>query len=95
MSHIPRARAILQKTLDSDPGNERLLRYCIRQALALLDRERPEFKAPRKLPTLTTEHVDLCRKLHAEGKPVNDIARKLGTNIGRVSEAINGKRNGI
>jgi hypothetical protein len=95
MSDIPRARAILQKALDSDHGNEKLLRYCIRQALALLDRERPEFTAPRKLPTLTRDHVELCRKLRAEGRPLNEIARKLGTNIGRVSEAINGKRDGI
>jgi DNA invertase Pin-like site-specific DNA recombinase len=95
MSDIPRARAILQKALDCDPGNERMLRYCIRQALTLLDRERPEFTAPRKLPTLTHDQVEFIRELRSDGLPLNEIARKLGTNIGRVSEAINGKRNGI
>jgi hypothetical protein len=95
MSDIPRAREILQKALDSDHGNEKLLRYCIREALRLLDREKPEFKAPRKLPTLTHDQVEFCRELRSDGLPLNEIARKLGTNIGRVSEAINGKRDGI
>ena len=51
--------------------------------------------ADRKLPPLTREHVARCRKLRNDGLPLNEIARKLGTNIGRVSEAINGKRKGI
>jgi hypothetical protein len=95
MSDIPRARAILQKALDSDHGNERMLRYCIREALNYLNREKPEFKAPRKLPSLTYDQIEFCRELRSTGLPLNEIARKLGTNIGRVSEAINGKRNGI
>ena len=92
MSDIPRAREILKQAQDSAPGNEKFLRYCIAQALRYLDREKPEFKAPRKLPALTAEQKALCHQLRGEGLPLNEIARKLGTNIGRVSEAVNFKR---
>jgi hypothetical protein len=93
MSDIPFARAVLRKALQSD--DIKFVHGSIRIALRRLDREPPEFKTPRKLPTLTREHVERCRQLRAEGLPLNEIARKLGTNIGRVSEAINGKRKGI
>ena len=93
MSDIPRARAMLQKALDSE--DIKFVHQAIKRALGLLTREQPEFRTRRKLPPLTREHVQLCRRLRHQGLPLNEIARKLGTNIGRVSEAINGKRNGI
>jgi len=93
MSDIPFARACLQKALKSD--ELAFVHASIKIALRRLDREQPEFKAPRKLPPLTGQQVDFCRLLRGHGLPLNEIARKLGTNIGRVSEAINGKRKGI
>jgi len=94
MSDIPRARARLEKLLDFDDMSL-FVRKEITAVIRLLKREQPEFRTRNKLPPLTREHVALCRKLRNEGLPLNEIARKLGTNIGRVSEAINGKRNGI
>lgn len=95
MSDIPRARAILQRALDAGESNDKFVRACIRQALALLDREKPTFKTERKLPPLTREQVAMAIDYREQGLPLNEIARKLGTNIGRVSEAINGLRQGI
>jgi DNA-binding NarL/FixJ family response regulator len=95
LSDIPRARAILRKVDKVSAGDERMLRYIIAQALRFLDREKPEWKAPRKLPPLTIEQAMQVKELRAEGLPMNEIARKLGTNIGRVSEVINGLRDGI
>lgn len=92
MSDIPRARRALEAAEASPPGNEKFLRYCIREARKYLDREKPEFKTARKLPALTDEQKQFCRQLRVEGLPLNEIARKLGTNIGRVSEAVNFKR---
>ena len=93
MSDIPFARACLQRALKSD--DLKFVHGSIRVALRRLDREKPEFIAPKKLPPLTEFQVLLCRALRTEGYPLNEIARKVKTNIGRVSEAINGKRNGI
>ena len=94
MSDIPRARARLEKLLDYE-FTTMFVRKEITAVIRLLKREQPEFRTRRKLPPLTRDHVTLCRQLRNEGRPLNEIARKLGTNIGRVSEAINGKRNGI
>jgi DNA invertase Pin-like site-specific DNA recombinase len=95
MSDIPRARAILRKADKVLAGDERMLRYIITQALQFLDREKPEFKAKRKLPPLTIDQAMQIKELRADGVPVNEIARRFGTNIGRVSEIINGLRDGI
>lgn len=93
MSDIARAREILRKGLD---GDERFLRYAVRHALALMTRESPEFIADDKLPPLTREQVkEAIRLRQEERRSINDIARKLKTNIGRVSEAVNGLRKGV
>ena len=93
MSDIGRARDILRMALRAD--DIKLVRRAIQQALDLMERERPEFKTKIKLPPMTREQVLLARELRGNGLPLNEIARKLGTNIGRVSEAINGLREGI
>ena len=93
MSDIPFARAVLRKALQSD--DLKFVYASIRIALKRLDREKPEFTTRAKLPPLTREQVKTIHRLRAQQMPMNEIARKLGTNIGRVSEAINGKRNGI
>lgn len=94
MSDIPRARARLEKLLDFDDMSL-FVRKEITAVIRLLKREQPEFRTRRKLPSMTRDQVQFCRKLRSQGLPLNEIARKLGTNIGRVSEAINGKRDGI
>jgi len=81
MSDIPKARQLIRDA-------HRL----IATALKLLDREKPEFVAPAKLRKLTPEERERCRQLRQRGMAVNDIARMLGTNHGRVSEAINGRK---
>ena len=99
MSDIPRARAMLQKAAKVEPGPtaEKMLRYIIREALKHLDREPPEFRAPKKRPPLTIEQVMRAKELRREGLALHEIVRRLGgnTDIGRVSEAVNGKRDGI
>jgi len=99
MSDIPRARAMLEKAdkVESGPGAEKMLRYIIREALKHLDRERPEFVAPKKRPPLTVEQVMRAKELRAQGLALHEIVRRLGgnTDIGRVSEAINGLRDGV
>ena len=93
MSDIPFARACLQRALKSD--DLKFVHGSIRVALRRLVRERPEFMTRAKLPPLTREQVQIIHRLRAQEMPMNEIARKLNTNIGRVSEAINGTRNGI
>lgn len=93
MSDIPFARVILRKALASD--DIKFVHQAIKRALGMMGREQPEFMTRAKLPPLTREQVKAIRQMRAQEMPMNEIARKLGTNIGRVSEAINGKRNGI
>jgi DNA invertase Pin-like site-specific DNA recombinase len=93
MSDIPFARVILRKALASE--DVKFVHQAIKRALGLLTRDAPEFMTRAKLPPLTREQVKTIRRLREQEMPMNEIARKLGTNIGRVSEAINGKRNGI
>ncbi|HEU0063234.1 MAG TPA: hypothetical protein VFR19_25375 [Hyphomicrobiaceae bacterium] len=94
MSDVPRAKAIIDALLrlhDMDP----FVRKGLNSARALLERERPAFRARRSLPTMTRADVAEAIELRRRGWPLNRIARHLGTNIGRVSEAINGHRDGI
>lgn len=86
MSNIPRAREILRTALD-DEWAEPSLRDAIRNALALLDRKKPEFVARRKLLPLTDKEKEQARYLRGTGMAMNDIARRLNTNLGRISEA--------
>src|SRR5262245_51542711 len=94
MSNVPQAKAMLDKLL-SGAQMSPLVRQTLQRGRGLLDREKPEFTAPRTLPTMTREQVEQACELRAKGWPINRIARHLGTNIGRVSEAINGRREGI
>lgn len=94
MSDIPQARVRLQTLLRYDDLPP-FVRLEIASIIPLLGREQPKFKTKVKLPPMTRDQVELARELRDEGMPINEIARKLGTNIGRVSEAINGLREGI
>ena len=93
MSDIPRARSRLQDALNSKTLSDCKLH--VYAALTLMTREKPKFRAPRAIPPLTPYQRAMAQMLRRRRIPINEIARKLGTNIGRVSEAINGKRNGI
>lgn len=89
MSDIPRARRILTTALDLDDLAD--VRKYIRRALALMVRTQPEFRCAPSVPALTREQRAQARQMRRHGMPVNEIARKLGTNHGRISEAINRK----
>lgn len=84
MSNIPEARRLLREALDCDTPHEH-----IREALALLDRKKPAFKARAKVEPLSETKRIEARRMREGGMALNDIARRLNTNIGRVSEAIN------
>ncbi len=83
MSNIPEARRLLNEGLHlCDWG-------MVRDAVKLLDRKKPDFVAKRKLKPLTDEQRASARTYRRNGYTVHEIAQSLGTNIGRVSEAIN------
>jgi DNA invertase Pin-like site-specific DNA recombinase len=83
MSNIPEARKLLEQALRGEEDTV----TAIQSALLLLDRRRPTFVSPREIRPLTEEQKVEARRLRATGMPVNTIARKLGTNHGRISEA--------
>ena len=87
MSNIPEAR----KQLREARIHIAKAQYLIDEALALLDRRRPEFSAKRSLPTMTEFQKAKARKLRAKGMSLYEIAKVLKTNHGRVSEAVSGK----
>lgn len=89
MSDVPRAKAIIEQVLKTDLSV--FARNSLMTARALLDREQPEFKAPPTIRALTEDEKREARRLRDEGWAINAIARRLHTNIGRVSEAINDK----
>lgn len=65
-------------------------RELLLEALTLLDREKPKFRAAKKYPRLTEPQKREARFLREDyGLSLNEIAQKLNTNIGRVSEAVN------
>ena len=90
MSEISRARAIIELILRCE--DLPFAKQCARQALGLMKREKPQFVSPARYPRLTESQKDMARKLRDEGLALNLIAIKLGTNIGRVSEAVNPER---
>jgi DNA-binding NarL/FixJ family response regulator len=89
-SNIPKARAILENALATAVFKQSFQK-AIREALALMKREQPAFKAPPRYPKLTDAQAVEALRLRASGWGVNDIARELDTNSGRVSEVINPK----
>ena len=67
-------------------------RRLIARALELMAREKPKFKARRQLPALTDSDKRWAKRMREQGCSIHHIAQMLGTNLGRVSEVINGKR---
>jgi len=94
MSDIPRARRILQWALAEDRDLDDT-RKAITRALGLMTREKPEFRVEHDVEPMTNHKRLRARNLRRKGLSLRAIALALNTNIGRVSEAINGKRNGI
>jgi hypothetical protein len=93
MSDIPLARAMLYDALEAF----RLVdcKICIRAALVQMTRKTPEFRvAPHNRPMTRTE-VAKAKAMRRREVAIDVIAQRLGHNIGRISEAINGKRKGV
>jgi hypothetical protein len=92
MSDIPRARAILRSALklefNTDPH---FLRKAITAALKLMTRKSPAFRVEHDAEPMTNHKCKRARNLRRKGLSLRAIALALNTNIGRVSEAINGK----
>jgi hypothetical protein len=103
MSDIPRAKVIVDELIDellaADAGvtPERSIWLCAKLCLAreLLDRKKPEFRVAPHVPPMTAWQVEEACRLREAGWGIQQIANHLGTQIGRVSEAINGKRDGV
>jgi len=97
-SDIPRAREMLeevrrelvqmQMTLD-------ILKIYLEEIPPLLVRESPAFRAPATHQPMTHAQVLRARRLRDREWSLQDIADDLGVQIGRVSEAVNGKREGV
>jgi len=94
MSDIPRARRILQWALAED-RDLHATRKAINRALRLMTRKSPEFRVEHDAEPMNDRKRKRARILRRQGISLRNIALALNTNIGRVSEAINGKRNGI
>lgn len=91
-SNIPEARRILQEAIAGDNSYDSTSMYgAIVQALSLMDRKKPEFVAPRVIKPLSDAAKKEVKRLRAQGMGINAIAHKLGTNHGRVSEALSEK----
>ena len=92
MSDIPLARAKLYDALECTT-----LAGCkaaIGAALNLMIREPPAFRAPVQNKPMTRAQVATAKALRARHMAMDKIAETIGTNPGRISEAINGKRKG-
>jgi hypothetical protein len=87
MSNIPEARRILEEARDHYAYDSGQLYGAIVQALELMKRKSPTFVAPRTIAPLSEVDKEWARLLRKQGLPMNEIARKLGTNLGRISEA--------
>jgi hypothetical protein len=87
MSNIPQARAILRRAMDYVSIDE--MRQGIRDALDLMVRRLPAFRVEPEHHPLSPARKREARRMRSQGMSINRIARALGTNHGRVSEAIN------
>jgi len=94
MSDIPRARRILQWALAEEPDLYDT-RKAINRALRLMIRKAPAFRVEHDAEPMNDRKRKRARILRRNGLSLRAIALALNTNIGRVSEAINGKRDGI
>jgi hypothetical protein len=92
MSNIPRAREHLRDAIHNHSGDVIYLCTAIRLALSEMKRERPKFRVDCELPPLKGDRRRTAIELRGKGWSLNRIAVALNTNIGRVSEVINGKR---
>ena len=96
MSDIPRARAILRSALQLEfNADPHFLRKAITAALRHMTREKPKFRVEHDAEPMNDRKRKRARILRRQGISLRNIALALNTNIGRVSEAINGKRKGI
>lgn len=88
VSDIRQARVILEHAVRTGEtcGD---LRSAIERALPLLDRKKPVFVARAQVKALTFRQKVTARTMREQGLPMHQIAIRLGTNHGRVSEAIN------
>jgi hypothetical protein len=97
MSNIPDARYILEVLIYAmENGLGKVKRkdiiMGIKDALGLMTRRsavRRTEEPPEHSPKLSKKQKKKVRKLHAEGKSQAQIARKITTNSGRVSEVVN------
>jgi hypothetical protein len=87
VSNIPLARRILNHAVDNHFNDAGKLCSYIEDALDLMTRRSPKFVSPRRIRPLSETQKQKARDMRASGTPMNDIARALGTNLGRVSEA--------
>lgn len=92
MSNIPRARWHLIDAITDHADDAGYLCTSIKLALADMTRIKPAFRAAPELPPLTKSQRDAAVWMRAQGISLNRISVVLKTNIGRVSEAINGKK---
>jgi DNA-directed RNA polymerase specialized sigma24 family protein len=88
MSNIPKAREDLEATIAALSDALMLAK----RALHNMTREKAAFRAKAFVPSLTPEQRVTAYLLREEGWALQRIATRLGTNIGRVSEVVNGKR---
>lgn len=86
MSNVPRARKMLTETLRSDDLG--FVHGGVRNALELLYRKQPKFKADAEYHKLSPSQRLEALRMRQTGIGINTIARELGTNHGRVSEAL-------
>jgi hypothetical protein len=93
MSDIPRARHFLKGAEAAQTLAD--CKSYVRAALGYMTREPPKFRTPARRPKMTREQVARAKQLRRAEMSVDDIGKRIGQNIGRVSEAINGKRKGI
>lgn len=81
MSDIPYARRLLQRALKD---HDWLLAAVVP---SLMYRKKPKFIAKARFPRLTAGQKQQARAMRKAGWGVNEIAVKLKTGVGRVSEA--------
>jgi hypothetical protein len=88
-SNIPKAKRLLQAALAAaEIDNVIPLTTAIEQALALMDRKKPTYVAPRVVKALTRRQKQKALEMRKTGMSQKDIAMRLGTIGGRISEAL-------
>jgi len=92
MSNIPRARELLEQLLANPMIMYAERNKIVREALELMHRRKAKFRVSKEIKTLTPRQKKQARHLRNKcGWSVLRIAQTLGTNHGRVSEAVRGK----